>query len=276
MEALGLRPGLAQTEATARLRRVRRIGAWLLVASTTALAACGARGDAHSPAAGAQTRTPPPVERPRPTEPSSEQVPVDADDGVWGDALAPVTVVVFTDLQCPYCAHAHATLAALEHHYGEARLRVVIKHTPLARHGGAVPAARVAQAILALNGRRRFFEYLDLAFSRQSEVADGRAVDLAGPLEVDLSAIAERASDRAVGEQILRDAQLADRLRITGTPHHRINGLAITGTVPLAEFTRWIEEEQRAAAALRAAGVPADAIYARRVSANFSRTDAEP
>ena len=239
-----------------------------LVLSAFWLLACHAGGDASSASAG-PTHTPPPSEGPRPVEPSSAEVPIDADDGVWGAALAPVTIVVFTDLQCPYCSQTHAVLAALERHYGEARLRVVVKHTPLSKHAGAIPAARLAQAVLALNGRRNFFKYMDLAFDRQQDIADRKALDLVGALNLDVSAVAERAGDVAVGQQVLRDVMLAERLKVSGTPHLRINGLGVTGAVPLEFVARLVERELVETQQLQGKGIPADQIYAQRVAINI-------
>ena len=206
-------------------------------------------------------------------QPSSQEIPVDTDDGVWGAALAPVTLVVFTDLQCPFCARGHESLVELERRYGEARLRVVIKHVPLANHAFAVPAARVAQAVLKLGGRGKFFEYLDRAFATPGEVAAGRVLELALPLGLDMNRLRELAESADIGREVLGDALLADRLNVPATPHYRINGLPLTGVQPLTTFVRLVDEELAETARLSASGVGAAQLYAMRVHENFGKAE---
>jgi protein-disulfide isomerase len=198
---------------------------------------------------------------------------VETDDGVWGAALAPVTVVVFTDLECPFCARGHRALVELERHYGEARLRVVIKHVPLANHAFAVPAARVAQAVLALGGRGKFFEYLDRAFTTPDEVAQGHVLELAVPLGLDMNQLRERADSAEIGRQVLGDVLLADRLKVPATPHYRINGLPLTGVQTVAKLVELVDEELVKTAQLSASGVPGAQVYATRVRENFGKPE---
>lgn len=200
-------------------------------------------------------------------------LPVDVDDGVWGEPEAPVTVLVFTDLQCRFCAESHAVLTALQRQYGEARLRVVVKHVPLARHAFAVPAARVAQAVLELGGRRRFFEYLDAAFSKPDAVASGAVLELGVALQIDAEELKALAGSTAIGEQVLRDALLAEKLGITATPHFRVNGLPLTGVQPLEVLSAHVDAELREATTLRQRGTPPNSIYEQRVSVNLSKPE---
>jgi protein-disulfide isomerase len=214
-------------------------------------------------------RTPPPRRITLEPQASAEAVPVDADDAVWGDANAPITVVVFTDLQCPFCAEGHQRVVALERRYGEARLRVVLKHLPLSAHEGAVPAARIAQAVLFVAGRGKFFEYVDLAFQHQDEIAAGRALGLVKPLGIDPQTVLTRAEDTASGKEVLGDVLLADRLQVSATPHYRVNGRGLTGVRPLETFIKLVDGELAAAAALLKSGVAPSQIYAARVRENL-------
>lgn len=268
---------MAQSVQRAILARVRCfIGWWLICALLVGVGACQRTTSVRTGETQGAAHTPPTRERRSGLEPSSSQLPVDADDGIWGEPLAPVTIVMFTDLQCPFCARGHEALTALERHYGEARLRVVVKHCPMSFHAGAVPAARVAQAVLALGGQRRFFEYLDRAFAQQQRIADGYALELVAPLGLDVSAVAERAGDPAIGQEVLRDTALADRLHVTGTPHQRINGLGVTGALPASYLAKLVDDELVAAQALLAQGVPAAEVYARRVQLNIAKPEAIP
>ncbi|HWA78016.1 MAG TPA: DsbA family protein [Polyangiaceae bacterium] len=216
--------------------------------------------------------TPPPSRAEAEAQPTAQELPVDADDGVWGSALAPVTVLVFTDLQCPFCARAHATLIELERRYGEARLRVVIKHVPLSNHEGAVPAARMAQAVLGVYGRQQFFRFIDHAFKNQDRVASGEAVPLVSELGLDPRKLIESANSAAIGAQVLRDVMLADHIAVPATPHFRINGVGLTGALPSSDLARVINGELAEAEALRKQGMAEADVYAARVRENMTTT----
>ncbi|MFZ5889775.1 MAG: DsbA family protein [Myxococcota bacterium] len=200
---------------------------------------------------------------------------MESDDGVWGHAIAPVTLVVFTDLQCPFCAQGHAAVRELQRRFGSAQLRVVVKHVPLSAHAGAIPAARVAQAVLELGGPTKFFEYLERAFERQELVAKGSALELALPLGIEQTALAARAGSAEIGKQVLNDAMLADRLGIAALPHFRVNGRPFTGVHPVSTLAAAIEMEHLAVQRLRNAGVPAEQVYSRRVDQNLNLPEPE-
>jgi protein-disulfide isomerase len=80
-------------------------------------------------------------------QPTAAAVPVLADDAIVGNATAPVTVVAFLDLQCPFSARVWPLLQELRRRYGPSQLRLVIKHHPLPFHQRALPAARVARIV---------------------------------------------------------------------------------------------------------------------------------
>src|SRR6188768_1555494 len=103
---------------------------------------------------------------------SADPLPVASDDPVWGAATAPVTLVEFSDLQCPFCSRVHPTIKSLQAKYGPNQLRVVFKHNPLPFHANARPAAKVADAVLRQGGSAAFFAFLDLAFAEQSRLGD--------------------------------------------------------------------------------------------------------
>lgn len=214
---------------------------------------------------------PPPVRSSAEPQPSSEQVPIDPDDGVWGSADAPVTVVVFTDLECPYCAEGHATLSQLARHFGPSRLRFAIKHCPLAMHPQAIPAARVAQAVLEIGGRGKFFAYVDRAYADPNTIAQGGMLTIASALGLDVDAVRELAASRGIGEQIVADVELANRLGVAATPHFRVNGLGLTGALPFSTLEPVVRAELAAAEALRKKGVAPNGVYARRVAENVTR-----
>src|SRR5690606_7568345 len=139
-------------------------------------------------------------------------------------------------------------------------------------HPQAIPAARVAQAVLELGGRRKFFEYLNLAYAHPETVARGDVLTLASAIGMDLDSVRELAASEEIGEQIVSDVRLANRLGVSATPHFRINGLPVTGAVPYETLEPVVEAELREAARLRARGVAPNQIYAHRVAENITRS----
>src|SRR5690349_18304398 len=99
---------------------------------------------------------------------ASSPIPIGADDPSWGDAAAPVSIVLISDFECPYCARVKPTLDRIEKEYGPQRVRVVWKNNPLSSHPNARPAAEAAAAVHALGGD--FWKFHDLAFSHQREL----------------------------------------------------------------------------------------------------------
>jgi protein-disulfide isomerase len=96
-------------------------------------------------------------------EPPVQRISVD-DDPAHGAASAPVTVVVFTDFQCPFCAAAHPYIESVTRSYGD-KVRLVLRDFPLPQHQLARKAAEAADAA---NAQGKFFEYAGLLFKNQS------------------------------------------------------------------------------------------------------------
>ncbi len=193
------------------------------------------------------------------------RVPVDGLPAI-GDPRALVTIVAFTDYQCPYCRRAEATLLELRESYG-GQVRIVVAEKPLPMHDRARPAAIAA-----------------LAASNQGAYDLMRARLYAGPL--DDSAIARAASDIGLdsrrfdadragmaAEALTRSEALAERLGVRGTPTFFINGRHIVGAQPIEAFHSMIDERLAAARALLATGVRPEDLYARSIAGGAERVD---
>src|SRR6478609_4854692 len=120
---------------------------------------------------------------------SSELLPVDSDDPVWGSATAPVTLIEFSDFQCPFCSRVQPTIKTLQAKYGPSQLRVVFKHCPLPFHEHARPAAKVADAVLHQGGSSAFYAFLDLAFAEQPKLGDEALVAWVARVGLDPQAV---------------------------------------------------------------------------------------
>jgi protein-disulfide isomerase len=191
---------------------------------------------------------------------------VDADDAVLGSPTAPITLVVFTDFQCPFCSRAHPTLEELSRGYGHDKIRVVFKHNPLPFHQDAMPAALAAQAVHQVAGPQAFFNYVNLLFANQRALTDANLESWAA--QVGARNVSRAASSAEVREKVERDKALAASLGLSGTPSFMINGQKIVGAQPVERFREVIDAELTETAALRRSGVPAEDVYARRVEHN--------
>jgi protein-disulfide isomerase len=174
------------------------------------------------------------------------------------DAL--VTIVMFSDYECIFCAKVSKTLAEVEKKYGD-DVRLVMKHNPLPFHKAAEPAAELALEVLAKKGPAAFWKAHDALF------ALGRAPD-----ETDFEMIAESvgldpaSSLKAVKAKkhtkaIEADQLLASDLDAQGTPHFFVNGRRIIGARSLEEFSSTIDRELAAAKKLVDAGTPRAKVY---------------
>lgn len=201
-------------------------------------------------------------------QPSAEALPI-ADDPVWGSPLAPVTIVEFSDLQCPFCARVQPTIKGLQAKYGPNQLRVVFKHYPLPFHDKARPAAKVADAVFHQGGSDKFFSFLDLAFAEQMKLSDASLADWVTRVGLSAPLVMQRADLPDTASKLDRDITLASSVGVNGTPAFRINGSELVGAQPPEAFTTIIDAELVAAADLQKRGVAPDAIYKTRVAANF-------
>src|SRR5690606_10367447 len=98
------------------------------------------------------------------------KVAVSSKDPVWGAHDAPVTVVIYSDYQCPYCARVEGTLNALKEKYGPQKLRMVFKHYPLPFHKQAKPAHAASDIVFQLGGSDAFWKFHDLAFQNSKSL----------------------------------------------------------------------------------------------------------
>jgi protein-disulfide isomerase len=165
-----------------------------------------------------------------------EDVPVGAAP-VRGPDRAPVTVVVYSDFECPFCQRSEATLRALADQYG-GKVRLAWKNRPLPMHANARAAAKAA---LAAGEQGKFWEYHDALFAHQNALDPASLERYAADLGLDVDRFRRAmASDRTEAAVAADDAE-ATRLGVTGTPSFFVNGRRIIGAQPLAKFQANVE-----------------------------------
>lgn len=199
----------------------------------------------------------------------SEILPIYVEDFSLGAQSAPVTVVAFLDLQCPFCAKGWETLVRVQRHFGPETLRIVVKHLPLPFHAQAGSAARRVVQVQRTLGNAAALALLNRVFEAQPQLDDQTLESWARQLAPDATqGSATSAASLSVEEQVQRDIALAARLGIEGTPEFRINGISVPGAVDDSEFQRIIAEELAQVRELTKRGLPGGDVYPRRVAAN--------
>ncbi|NUP04449.1 MAG: thioredoxin domain-containing protein [Polyangiaceae bacterium] len=246
-----------------------RAAAWVLgvallstpffVDSVAPSAALADTASATPPAA--STSAPPTSPAPAPAWSDAEGFPsVTSADPMWGARTAPVTLVVFSDMQCPFCTKLDGTFGDLQQKYGPQKIRIIFKHLPLPMHKDAKPAAIAAEAVFRLGGSQAFYDFVKLAMADRNNLTPANFDKFAQTAGVDpkkvtrsLVAIAEKKVDA--------DLALAKEMGVDGTPTTFVNGTEVVGSQDVEKFSKQIDEELAKAAKLR--GVPADKVYVK-------------
>ncbi len=208
-------------------------------------------------------KTPPPVAenkpKPRPVDRTVYKVTVSDKDAVKGPATALVTLVEFSEFQCPFCKRILPTTAKIFETYGD-KVRVIFKHNPLPFHKDAFPAS---EATLCANDQGKFWEFHDKLFENQRALKADDLKKYAGELGLEMGKWQKCMDSHKYKAQIEADQELAGKVTARGTPNTFVNGRKLTGAKPFEEFKTVIDEELKKAEALvKDKGIAADKVYA--------------
>ena len=152
---------------------------------------------------------------------------------------ARVTVEVWSDFQCPFCAKGAATVQQLRQKYGD-QVRIVFRHQPLPFHESARPAAI---ASMAAHEQGRFWEFHDALFANQQALDRESLLALAGKLKLDVERFRRELASSTWSQYVEAEVTEARRRGVSGTPTFFINGKPLVGAQPLAAFTQAIDAE---------------------------------
>jgi protein-disulfide isomerase len=202
-------------------------------------------------------------------------VPVTPKDPSWGSPEAPVTIVEFSDFQCPFCAAVRQTLGELRQIYGPSQLRLVWKNAPLPYHDLARPTAEAAMTVFALGGADAFWKFHALVFAHQQELSAENLLRWAVLAGVDGAKFEAERSTPVRLAKVDEDVALATRLGVVSTPVFRINGVPLAGAEPIEVFKEIIDAQLVAARGLIASGTPASQLYATLSARNTAVALAE-
>jgi protein-disulfide isomerase len=167
-------------------------------------------------------------------------VPVAADDPALGSADAAVTLVEFSDFQCPFCARVMPTLKQVREQYGD-RVRIVWKDFPLTSiHPQAFKAAEAGHCAFE---QGKFWEYHDQLFANQNALEPEFLKKYAADTGLDAEAFNACLDTAKYGDRVQEQMALGTRLGVSSTPSAFINGRMVTGAQPYEVFTAIIDEE---------------------------------
>ncbi|RJQ37786.1 DsbA family protein [Candidatus Parcubacteria bacterium] len=181
-----------------------------------------------------------------PTPPSAPPAAVDMaalvdDDPMLGDPNAPVTIVEFSDFECPFCNRFWlTTLPLLRATYIETgKARLVYRDFPLSNiHANAAPAAEAAQCA---HEQGKFWEFHDRLFENQAALGPATYRETAAALGLNTAQFDQCVSSGKYRAEVQNDFEAGRAAGVSGTPTFYINGIEIVGALPYSEFEQAIE-----------------------------------
>lgn len=172
------------------------------------------------------------------------------DDAVLGDKDAPVTIVEFSEYQCPFCEgfYSNAYQDIKKNYVDTGKVKIIFRDFPLDFHKGAYPAALTAECVREQGGDEMYFEMHNKIFENQNLLSGDvdsvkeSLADLADEVGVDMSKYNECVANDTYKDEIYADQADAQSVGIEGTPSFLVNGIFLKGEQPYAAFEKVIEE----------------------------------
>lgn len=167
------------------------------------------------------------------------EVAITPNDPVRGNSQAKVTIIEFSDFQCPFCGRAEPTLKQIFETYGD-QVKLVYKNFPLPFHEHAQDAAIAA---LCAKDQGKFWEYHDVLFQNQDSLKITDLKKYASDLSLKTQNFNSCLEDKKYKGQIEADMMEGNKLGVRGTPAFFINGRLVSGAQPFENFRTIIDEE---------------------------------
>lgn len=166
------------------------------------------------------------------------------DDPIKGDKDAPVTIVEFSDYECPYCGRFFRdTFPQIEENYIETgKVKYVFRDFPLSFHQNAIPAANAAECVREQGGDEMYFEYHDVLFQNQRAMDIASLKKYASEFNINQDKFSKCVDDEKYYDEINKDFRDGQSYGVTGTPGFFINGKKLSGALPYTVFEQAIEE----------------------------------
>ncbi len=165
-----------------------------------------------------------------------------SDESFRGNKDAPITLIEYSDFECPFCSRGFNTVMELMKKY-EGKIRFAYKHLPLSFHPQAMPASQYYEAI-RLQSPEKAWKFHDAIYLNQRKLQNGEAFlkAEAKKLGVDMNRLAKDVKSEAVQSRIDADMAEAGKFGFQGTPGFLLNGIPVKGAYPTSHFDGLIEE----------------------------------
>ena len=198
----------------------------------------------------------PAAQRPEaPSKPIYVDIPENAPSK--GPKDAKVTIVAFSDFECPFCARVNPTIDQILKTYGN-DVRFVFRHLPLSFHRNAKSAA---EAAMAAHEQGKFWEMHDKLFANQRQLSRENYEKWAEEIGLDMKKFRAALDSGKYSDYVDRDTTDANRVGARGTPAFFINGRLVSGAQPFENFKRVIDEELKRADEELKKGTPKSQLY---------------
>ena len=168
-----------------------------------------------------------------------------SDEAIRGPKDAPITLVEYSDFECPFCTRGNETVEKLMKKY-DGKIRFIYKHLPLSFHDKAMISAQYFEAIRLQNSEKAF-AFHDAIFKNQSKLKEGAAFldSAAKKVGADMVKLKKDLNSDAVKNRIAADIAEAGKFGMSGTPGFLINGVPVRGAYPPEHFISIVEELQK-------------------------------
>jgi protein-disulfide isomerase len=201
-----------------------------------------------------------------PAAPAVRKVEFPADSPAKGGKNAKVTIVAYSDFQCPFCSRVVPTLKQIEDTYGD-NVKVVFRNQPLPFHNNAKIAA---EAGMAANEQGKFWQMHDKMFANQQALDRPNLEKYGSEIGLDMGKFKSALDSGKFTKRVEEDSAAGMAVGANGTPTFFVNGHEFVGAQPFEAFKTIIDSEMKNAEALLAKGIKPDMLYAElmKIAAN--------
>ena len=170
------------------------------------------------------------------------QIQVDAGNSpATGKENAGVTIVEFSDFQCPFCSKGADSMTEVKKKYGS-KVRIAFKNFPLPMHREARPAAEAAMCVNE-QSTDKFWKYHDLLFKNQDKLDNANLEKFAKEVGADPAKFKACVDSGKFKEVVAKDIAYGEKLGVRSTPTFFVNGQLVSGALPIESFSEIIDEE---------------------------------
>jgi protein-disulfide isomerase len=150
-----------------------------------------------------------------------------------------VTIIEFSDFECPYCQRSQTVSKSLREKYKD-KIRWVFRDFPLSFHQNSMFAHIAANCA---NKQGKYWELFNILFQNTGSLEKANVLKFASDLHLDMKSFEECTNDSSILSEIQEDINEGQELGVNGTPAFFINGIMIEGAQPLSAFEKIIDQE---------------------------------